>query len=350
VTLPILSPGIVDLINQGLTFSYFLFLHFFRMMYWVWIPGFFFSAFFSLRYRETAKERLLSGGGLFAALFYGMTTSPSRKRALAVAQELKRKGIGTPQVLAFLIASQNLVIYFLVILMVMMGAEFALGQLMGGVIMAVLVTFLWGVFKREEESQSSPITSDKVASHPTWKGLLLSGSGWWEAIKYIGGEFRFFWFNLAIGILLGGFILSAGLQKWWIDFSQIGGGGIFSDILSAFVAPILGIVLFIPPVGNLAVVSNLFKTDAIGYPGVVSFVLASVLNPLILSGYVRLVGKRRTVALVSILFLSAFVSGLLVTTIYALFGFRPGHVPLGREIVDKIVKWLPFTMGKMGAM
>jgi len=319
-------------------------------MYWVWIPGFFFSAFFSLRYRETAKGRLLSGGGLFAALFYGMTTSPSRKRALALAQELKGKGVGTPQVLAFLIASQNLVIYFLVILMAMMGAEFALGQLMGGIIMAVLVTFLWRLFKREEESQSSPVTSDKVTSHPTWTGLLLSGSGWWEAVKYIGGEFRFFWFNLAIGILLGGFILSAGLQKWWIDFSQIGGGGLLSDIISAFVAPILGMILFIPPVGNLAVVSNLFKTDAIGYPGVVSFVLASVLNPLILSGHVRLVGKRRTVALVSILFLSAFVSGLLVTAIYALFGFRPGHVPLGREIVDKIVKWLPFTMGEMGAM
>jgi len=319
-------------------------------MYWVWIPGFFFSAFFSLRYRETAKGRLLSGGGLFAALFYGMTTSPSRKKALAVAQELKRQGVGTPQVLAFLIASQNLVIYFLVILMAMMGAEFALGQLMGGIIMAVLVTFLWGVFKSEEESQSSPITSDKVISHPTWKSLLLSGSGWWEAVKYIGGEFQFFWFNLAFGILLGGFILSAGLQKWWIDFSQIGGGGILSDILSAFVAPILGIVLFIPPVGNLPVVSNLFKTDAIGYPGVVSFVLASVLNPLVLTGYIRLVGRRRAVALISILFLSAIVSGLLVTAVYALFGFRPGHVPLGREIVDEVIKWLPFTMGKMGGM
>jgi len=252
VTLPILRPGIVDLINQGLTFSYFLFLHFFRMMYWVWIPGFFFSAFFSLRYRETAKGRLLSGGGLFAALFYGMTTSPSRKKALAVAQELKRKGVGTPQVLAFLIASQNLVIYFLVIQTAMMGAEFALGQLMGGIIMTVLVTFLWRVFKREEESQTSPVTSDKVTSHPRWMGLLLSGSGWWKAIKYISGEFRFFWFNLAFGILLGGFVLSAGLQKWWIDFSQIGGGGILSDILSAFVAPILGMILFIPPVGNLA--------------------------------------------------------------------------------------------------
>jgi len=337
----------MEFVTQGLTFSYFLFLHFFRMMYWVWIPGFFFSAFFSLRYQETAKGRLLSGGGLFAALFYGITNSPSRKRAFAVAQELKRKGVGTPQILAFLIASQNLVIYFLVILMAMMGAEFALGQLMGGVFMAVLVTFSWRFFKIEEESQSSPITSDKVTSQPTWSGLLLSGSGWWEAVKYIGGEFRFFWFNLAIGFLIGGFILSAGLQKWWIDLSQIGGGGILSDILSAFVAPVLGIVLFIPPVGNLPVVSNLFKTDAIGYPGVVSFVLAGLNNPLILPGYFRLFGKQRAAMLIVLIYFTAALSGLLVTGIYGLFDFRPGHVPLGREIVDEIIRWLPFTMGRM---
>ena len=63
-----------------------------------------------------------------------------------------------------------------------------------------------------------------------------------------------------------------------------------------------------------------------------------------------LVGKKRAVVLVGLLFLSAFVSGLLVTAIYALFGFRPGHVPFGRELVDEITKWLPFTMGKMGKM
>jgi hypothetical protein len=109
-------------------------------------------------------------------------------------------------------------------------------------------------------------------------------------------------------------------------------------------------ILFVPPVGNLAVISNLFKTYTIGYPGVVSFVLASLLNPLILSGYARLVGTRKAAGLAFLIFVSAFVSGLMVTAIYALFGFRPGHVPLGRELVDEIIRWLPFTMGKMSGM
>jgi len=51
-----------------------------------------------------------------------------------------------------------------------------------------------------------------------------------------------------------------------------------------------------------------------------------------------------------LIYFAAALAGLLVTGIYGLFGFRPGHLPLGREIVDEIIKWLPFTMGKMSGM
>ena len=166
----------MDFINQGLTFSYFLFLHFFRMMYWVWVPGFLFSAFFSLRYRKTARSRLISGGGLFAAMLYGMATSPSRRTALGIAGELKQKGVGTEEVLVYLIASQNLVIYFLVILMAMMGAEFALGQLMGAIIMTLLVAGVWRLLMSEEKSQPTLVKPDNIIPHPTWTTLLYSGS------------------------------------------------------------------------------------------------------------------------------------------------------------------------------
>ena len=54
--------------------------------------------------------------------------------------------------------------------------------------------------------------------------------------------------------------------------------------------------------------------------------------------------------LIVLIYFAAALSGLLMSGIYGLFGFRPGHVPLGREIVDKIIKWLPFTMVKMGGM
>ncbi len=69
----------------------------------------------------------------------------------------------------------------------------------------------------------------------------------------------------------------------------------------------------------------------------VSFVLASSLNPLILSGYARLVGRRKAAGLAFLIFVSAFVSGLMVTALYTLLGFRPGRVSLGRELVDEII-------------
>jgi uncharacterized membrane protein YraQ (UPF0718 family) len=337
----------MDLINQGLNFSYFLFLHFFRMMYWVWVPGFLLSAFFSLRYRDTARSRLLSGGGLFAALIYGITSSPSRKKALGIAGELKQKGVGTAKILAYLIASQNLVIYFLVILMAMMGAEFALGQLMGGIIMALLVVAGLRLLENEK-----PVRRDSGADlipgkSPTWLGLLLSVSGWREALKYFCREFSFFWVNLAIGIILGGFILAAGLQKWSFELALIGNGGFLADIFNAFAAPIIAVILFVPPVGNILIVTGLFKSYAISYPGVVSFILASLVSPLILPKYFRIFGKRKALFLIGLIFLSAIASALLTTWAYALIGFRPDPVTMGRNFSHKIIAWLPFIMGKM---
>lgn len=333
----------MNFIAQSLAYSYFLFLHLFRMMYWVWIPGFLFSAFFSMRYQEAARSRLLSKGGLVPALLYGVTTSPSRKATLQIAAELKQKGIGESEILAFLIANQNLVIYFLVILMAMMGAEFALGQLMGGIIMASLVTLAWRCFRGSPRSDSASPEAAR-STQPTWGSLALSRSGWWEAVKYGGREFRFFWLNLFLGFLVGGFILSAGLKDWWPDLYGVS-PNIFNDLLCAFTAPLMAVIVFIPPVGNLPLVSNLFKAYTFTYSGVVSFLLASLLNPLILPTYFRLFGKKRGSLAIALLYVAAAVSGLLVTWSYALFDFRPGHVPMGRNLVDEIIKALPFTMG-----
>ncbi len=337
----------MDLINQGLSFSYFLFLHFFRMMYWVWIPGFLFSAFFSLRYRECARSRLLSRGGFFAALLYGITSSPSRKKALDIAGELMQMSARDEEVLVFLIASRSLVIYILAVLAAMMGAEFALGQFIGGVVMALLVVAGLRLLEKEKPVRRYSGANLVPGKSPTWLGLLLSVSGWREALKYICREFSLFWVNLAIGIILGGFILAAGLQKWSIELALMGNGGFLTDILNAFAAPIIAVILFVPPVGNVMIVTGLFKSYAISYPGVVSFILASLVSPLILPRYFRIFGKRKALVLIGLIFLSAIVSALLTTWAYALIGFRPDPVTMGRNFSHKIISWLPFIMGKM---
>jgi hypothetical protein len=330
--------------------------HIVRMMYWVWVPGFLLSAWFSLRYQHVALEGLLKiprGAWrtvAWAALF-GMTCSANRRRSLQIASDLRRQGIEPAGVLAFLVSSHNLVLYTLVLLMLLQGGEFAVGQFLGGAVMLVISAVVVRPLL-----PSSPLSANAVAApaerwtwqrpyRPSgWGRLLSSGRGWWETLAYIGRECRLAWLNFPLGLVLASLILTTGLEDWWIDFHDVGGGGALTDLLNALIGPAAALLLCVPPVGNLLVGASLFKSYTIAYPGLVSFLLASVLHPCSLRAYTRMYGPRRAGRIAGVLYGSAALSGLIVTGVFALFRFRPGHVPLFRELVDTIMMWMPFAM------
>jgi hypothetical protein len=72
--------------------------------------------------------------------------------------------------------------------------------------------------------------------------------------------------------------------------------------------------------------------------------LASVIHPRSISFYRKAFGLKLSWYLVGALTFSAAASGLLVTVLFGLFGFRPGFVPLFRELVDAIIMWIPGAM------
>lgn len=122
-------------------------------------------------------------------------------------------------------------------------------------------------------------------------------------------------------------------------------------LASAFVAPLLSVVLFLAPGGNLIVASSLWKTWPITYGGVISLVLMSLLNPLPMRALVRHFGRRQGCTLVLAMSLSAALSGLAVQELLATLGLPVTHVPWVRDLVDHIVMALPFTMlGAPGGM
>ena len=122
------------------------------------------------------------------------------------------------------------------------------------------------------------------------------------------------------------------------------------DLVSAVIAPALAAIAVVPSVGNLPVASNLFKSYALTYPGLVAFILAGTLKPVFLRTYIRTYGWKGGLVMILTVFLSIVLSALLTTWLFDAVGFRPGRVPLGREWIDAFIKWLPFTMQKMGGM
>ncbi|MGH7364239.1 MAG: permease [Candidatus Methylomirabilales bacterium] len=349
-----------EFVGQWLTFSLDQLQHIIRMMYWVWIPGFLLSALVSLRYRTQAREAVLAHGkGGFAGLFpravcSGVTASPRPGSSLADMLALLQGGVRPAGALAALVASRNLPLYFLTILTLLLGIEFAVGHILGTVAMAASVFIgAAGFTKADAWTRAAGARGATVEALrpprrdgelPSWTGLLLRGRGWVRILRYCGTEFRWFWPGLAIGILLGGLVLAAGLKRWWVELAEVGGGGIISDLVNAGVGPALGALLSLPPVGNLPAAASLFKTDTLGYPGLVSLVLASSLRPADLRAYGATWGRGAAARLALLLYAAALLGGLFATGVLALFGVRPGHIPLFRELVDEIIKRVPFAM------
>lgn len=356
-----------EFFRDWFTWCYLYLQHFFVMMYWVSIPGLLACAFLSVRYRPVIKERLQDGAKGWKAVLYavglGMTTPTSRGESLKTASSLMARGMPPPVAIAYFIASQTLGLYVLLILTVLIGLEFGLGVLLGGLAMILLTAAsayflaLSPVPGKIAPATLTPNPGDEAPKN--WQALLLSREGWWLALKDIGHIFRVLWLPSLGGLLLGGLILAVDMRKAWSLPFWLGDEGPGPAIASAFLGPILSFVSFSSPLGNLIVASSIWKTWTFAYAGILSFVMAAMLHPLNLSSLIGLFGQRGGSYLIASSYLSTALGGLAVIALFGLVGVEVTHVPWFEPLVKKIIMTLPFTilgtggisiMGKMGGM
>lgn len=352
----------MDLLRDTLDWSYAELMHIVRMMYWVWVPGFLLSAFLSHRYRAQAWEGLLARGkrgfasAIFRASWYGVTASPRPRSTLEDADRLLEAGVSPASAMATLVASRNLPPYLLALLTLHLGIEFAVGHVLGTLAMAAMVYVgVSTLSPRPAWTDARGRTAQAVSGGDRWKpaswrALLLSRRGWARALHYGWVELLWFWPGLVLGILLGGFVLAAGLTKWWIELADVGGGRVASDVMNAVLGPSLSALLSLPPVGNLPLGTALFKTDTLAYPGLVGFFLASSFRVSDIPEHQRRWGTKAAAGVALVFYGAAALASLVPLGVFALFAFRPGHIPLFNEVVEEIIRWVPFAVpaGGMG--
>ncbi|MBI2986527.1 MAG: permease [Deltaproteobacteria bacterium] len=347
-----------EFLRDWFVWCYLYLQHVFVMMYWVTIPGLLVCGFLSVRYRGVIRERLLRGGGGLRTLLYaiglGMTAPASRRESLARASTLMSGGVSPIAVMAYFIASQSLGLYYLLLFTVLIGLEFGLGVLLGGLVMILLIALSTAsvpfLSPPEKTAGETPNLKSQEDLPTTWRGLLLSRRGWWAAVRDIGHLFKILWLPSVGGLLLGGFILAADMRKAWPLPFWFGDEGVGSAIASVFLGPLLSFILFGSPLGNLIVAASIWKTWTLAYAGVLCFILASSLHPLNLRSLMNLFGPRAEWHVGLTLYLSAALSGLAVIGLFELLGVEVTHVPWFEPLVKKIVMTLPFTMFGTGGM
>src|SRR3989442_9910049 len=116
---------------------------------WALILGFFLSGVVQAVVSKREMTRLLpddSPRSLAIACGLGAASSSCSYAAVALARSIFRKGANFTAAMAFQFASTNLVIELGIILIVLMGWQFALAEFIGGTIMIVILILLFKAF------------------------------------------------------------------------------------------------------------------------------------------------------------------------------------------------------------
>jgi uncharacterized protein len=136
----------VDSLLQPLGQALFEAVAMFWEVFWPLVLGFALSGAVQAVVSHRSMARLLgddSSRSLTLATLFGVASSSCSYAAVALARSIFRKGASFTAAMAFELASTNLVIELGIILIVLMGWQFAAAKYVGGILMVVIIALIF---------------------------------------------------------------------------------------------------------------------------------------------------------------------------------------------------------------
>ena len=277
------------------------------------------------------------------ASWYGMVSSSCSYAASAMSKSLVAKGADFTSAMVFMIASTNLVVELGVVMLVLLGWQFAAAEFVGGPIMIVLLALSGGLVftvpvvqrslermrsgahaphdhramsgvteERQEELEAQPFAT-KVRSPGAWS----------DASSYALADATMLRRELVIGYVVAGFLSVIVPSHAW-NALFLHGHGFWTSGENAVVGPLIAVVSWVCSIGNVPLAAALWS-GGISFGGVIAFVFADLIAmPLILI-YRKLYGRELTIRLVALLYVVMSVAGLVTQEIFRALGAIPSR-------------------------
>ncbi|MGO8872163.1 MAG: permease, partial [Acidimicrobiales bacterium] len=342
------TAGWIDSIGRSLREGFFMFWE----TLWPLILGFTLSgavqSFASRRAMQSAMGDYRSSSIARASL-YGMVSSSCSYAATAMAKSIFVKGADFVAVCVFMFASTNLVIELGIVLVVLLGWQFAVSEFIGGIIMIVLLTLLGGLWLRgrlvvqarerlthdSEDGHVHGPPEDTALQLRPWSQKLRSRAGWADAATYTMADLTMLRRELLIGYTVAGFLAVAVPTHLW-NVVFLHGHGFWTSVENVLVGPLIAIVSFVCSIGNVPLAASLWK-GGISFGGVISFIFADLITFPLLLIYRRYYGGRLTLRMLALFWGVMSVAGLITEGIFRGAGLVPSTRPT--EVAPAHFSW-----------
>ena len=302
---------------------------------WALILGFGISGAVQAFVPRVEMERALGRRGpreIGRATLYGAASSSCSYAASAMAKTLFQRGADFVSSMVFMFASTNLVIELGIVIWVLLGWQFALGELVGGVIMIVLFVLVARVVLKRREIEAARAglgagghVHDAASTRGRWRERLRSPAGWADAASYTFADAKMLRKEMAAGYLVAGFLAVLVPVSVWNDVF-VTGHGFWTSLQNVVVGPFIALIACVCSIGNVPLAAALWH-GGISFGGVMSFIFADLIALPLLFIYRRYYGRRLALKLLFTFWAVMSAAGLAVEYLFLGAGIVPTTRP-----------------------
>ncbi|MDP9221900.1 MAG: permease [Actinomycetota bacterium] len=306
---------------------------------WSLIFGFTLSAVIQAVVRRETITRLLGDDRpvtLARATGLGAASSSCSYAAVALARSLFRKGASFTSAMVFEIASTNLVIELGIILALLIGWQFTLGEFVGGPIMIVLLAVAFRLFVRQRLIDAAREQADRglagsMEGHAAMD-MSIQGNGSFarrlfsrDAATSISHIFVMEWAavlrDVVIGLLIAGAVGAWVPESFWQQLFLVDHPTV-AKIWGPLLGPIIAVLSFVCSIGNVPLAGVLWN-GGISFGGVISFIFADLIIIPILIIYRKYYGLKMMLVLLAIFYATMVIGGYIVEFLFGSLGLVP---------------------------
>src|SRR5438128_9296219 len=295
---------------------------------WALILGFALSGAIQALVSKREMRRLMpddSPKTLAVASGLGAASSSCSYASVALARSLFRKGASFTAAMAFEIASTNLVIELGIVMALLLGWQFVVGEFVGGPLMIVFVALLFRAFLRRrlvdearEEAEKGRLGSMEGHAEMDMSigpgKRLLSPAGFTSTAGYFVMDWAAVGRDIFGGLLIAGALAAWVPDSFWRSLFLEHHGGL-STIWGAVIGPFVAVFSFVCSIGNVSLAAVLWN-GGISFGGVLAFIFADLIILPILDIYRRYYGWKMMWFLLATFYSTMAMAGLIVAFVF----------------------------------
>jgi uncharacterized protein len=320
---------------------------------WALILGFTLSGVVQAVVSKREMQRLLpddSAKTLVVATGLGAASSSCSYAAVALARSLFRRGADFTAAMAFEFASTNLVFELGLVIGLLLGWEFVVGEFVGGPLMIVLLALIFRVFLKRKLVEDARAQANRglVGSMEGHAEMDMSAGGegsWWQRLRtprgftatadYFVMDWAAIWRDIAIGLFIAGALAAWVPDSWWQSLF-LADHPTAAKFWGPVIGPLVAMLSFVCSVGNVPLAAVLWN-GGISFGGVLAFIFGDLIILPILNIYRKYYGWKMTGFLFASFYATMVAAGLAVEFLFEGIGIE--RTARNAKVIDASVTW-----------